>query len=67
MTVGYAVPRPHILHGTYEAKPDAGDNVLVISAVDGPKPLSATSRSGSEWVSEHHPYPYQYKDSRLHS
>jgi hypothetical protein len=42
--------RPHVLYGTYEAKPGATDDALVVPAVDGPKPLSATSRSGRSQV-----------------
>ena len=43
-------PRSRVLYRTYEAEPDAGDDVLVVPAVDEHDPLSATSRSGRSQV-----------------
>ena len=33
---------PHVLYRVYEARPAAGEDVLSISAIDEPRPLSAT-------------------------
>ena len=43
-------PRSRVLYGTYEAEPDAGDDALVVPAVDEHEPLSATFRSGGSQI-----------------